>query len=244
MNRKAEVALSVACGVACAACMLVYTGQVRDQANQARNDALARYGGEQLEVCVASQDIAAGDVIRSSNVVTRQWLVDLLPEEAIESYDGIAGQRIASPVVAGEVLSQRHFEADALEIDVPSELEAVSIEVQQSQAIGGALKAGIGVDVYATGSTETSCIVRGAYVVSVGNSGSTSTWVTLAVRPELVEQLIASTQTSTLYLALPSQADSAERDFATSSPEVDSALDAKAGEKKSTDLREGGEAHG
>ena len=45
-------------------------------------------------------------------------------------------------------------------------------------------------------------------VVSGGNGSGTRTWVTLAVPPDLVEQLIAATQSSTLYLTLPSPDDS------------------------------------
>lgn len=205
MKRKATFLLSILCGIVCALAVLAYTTQVQQQASQARNDALARYGGEQLEVCVATEDIAAGETVSSSNVTTRQWLVDLLPADAVESFESVSGQRASSSIVAGEVLSQRHFEENELEIDVPAGLQAVSVEVEQAQAVGGALQVGSVVDVYAAGSSETSLLVSGAYVASAGNDNGSRTWVTLAVEADQVEQVIAATQTSTLYLTLPAQ---------------------------------------
>lgn len=205
MKRKATFLLSVLCGIVCALAVLAYTTQVQQQASQARNEALARYGGEQLEVCVATEDIAAGEAVSSANVTTRQWLVDLLPADAVESFEGISGERATSSIVAGEVLSQRHFEEGDLEIDVPAGLQAVSVEVEQAQAVGGALQAGSLVDVYAAGSADTSLLVSDAYVASAGNDNGSRTWVTLAVEPDQVEQVIAATQTSTLYLTLPSR---------------------------------------
>ncbi len=165
-----------------------------------------------MEVCVATQDIAAGDAVSASNVTTRQWLVDLLPVDAVESFESVSGQRATSSIVQGEVLSSRHFEGGTLEIEVPSGLEAVSIEVEQAQAVGGALKTGATVDVYAAGSAETSMLAGDVYVVSAGNGSGTRTWVTLAVPSDQVEQLIAATQSSTLYLALPAQDERNEDD--------------------------------
>ncbi len=205
MKRKATFFLSILCGAICALAVFAYTAQVQQQASQARSEALARYGGEQLEVCVATEDIAAGETVSSSNVTTRQWLVDLLPEDAVESFDSVSGQRASSSIVAGEVLSQRHFEEGELEIDVPDGLQAVSVEVEQAQAVGGALQVGAVVDVYAAGSAETSLLASDVYVASAGNDNGTRTWVTLAVEPDQIEQIIAATQTSTLYMTLPAQ---------------------------------------
>ena len=212
MKRKATFLLSLLCGVVCALAVFAYTAQVHQDAVQARNEALSRYGGEQLEVCVATHDIAAGDTVSASNVTTRQWLVDLLPVDAVESFESVSGQRATSSIVQGEVLSSRHFEGGTLEIDVPSGLEAVSIEVEQAQAVGGALKTGATVDVYAAGSAETALLASDVYVVSAGNASGTRTWITLAVPPDQVEQLIAATQSSTLYLTLPSRDERTEDD--------------------------------
>lgn len=214
MKRKTTIALCVSSAFICALSVAFYTGQVQQEASQARNEALSRYGGEQLEVCVASADIPAGETITSANVETKMWLVDLLPSEAVESIDDVSGKRATSSIVEGEVLSSRHFEGSALNVSVPSGLQAVSVELGQAQAVGGALEAGSIVDVYASGPSETSLLVSGAYVASAGNGSGSATWVTLAVEPSQVEQVIAATQTSSLYLTLPSQGGKEDGDAA------------------------------
>ena len=61
MKRSRTTIIGIACGLACAACVFAYAQGVRGEADAARAEALARYGGEQLEVCVAKRDIAAGE---------------------------------------------------------------------------------------------------------------------------------------------------------------------------------------
>ena len=65
-KKRKSVILCVSCGVLCAVCVFIYTQSVRAEAEDTRNAALARYGGEQIEVCVAKRDIAAGEKIDSS----------------------------------------------------------------------------------------------------------------------------------------------------------------------------------
>lgn len=205
MKRKGAVVISAASALVCIFAVIGYTSQVREEAAQVRSEALSRYGGEQIEVCVATEDIAAGQNVTSDNTASKVWLVDLLPDDAVESFDDIAGKRVTSSIVAGEVISNRHFEGASLDISVPNGLQAVSVEVDQAQAVGGALDVGAIVDVYSVGSIETAQLVNGAYVASCGNGSGSRIWITLAVEPDQVEQIIAATQNSTLYFTLPSQ---------------------------------------
>ena len=73
MKRSRTTIIGIACGLACAACVFAYAQGVRGEADAARAEALARYGGEQLEVCVAKRDIAAGESVDASAVETRGW---------------------------------------------------------------------------------------------------------------------------------------------------------------------------
>ena len=50
MRRNKTAAAGAICGVLCALCVLGYTQSVRGEAERARADALARYGGDQVEV--------------------------------------------------------------------------------------------------------------------------------------------------------------------------------------------------
>ena len=85
MRRRKTTVAGIACGVLCAACVLAYLTSVRGEADAARAEALARYGGEQVEVCVARRDVAAGEKLDASAVETKLWVADLLPADAVRA---------------------------------------------------------------------------------------------------------------------------------------------------------------
>ena len=209
-NKKLTI-LCIIAGVLCAVCMFIYTQTIKSNADAARLEAMAKYGGEQLEVCVAKRDIAAGETIDSSCIETKLWLADLLPEGAIRSSNEILGKQITSPIVSGEVVSNKRFQDIAIDLEVPAGLSAVSVPAKDVSAVGGALKAGMHIDVYATGNTSTTLIAHSVLVLTTSSSlGETSSssavsWVTLAVQAEKVQELVAASQKSTLYFVLPSE---------------------------------------
>ena len=165
MKRSRTTIIGIACGLACAACVFAYAQGVRGEADAARAEALARYGGEQLEVCVAKRDIAAGESVDASAVETRLW--------------------------------------------VPEGLTALSVPAKDVQAVGGAVAAGSRVDVYATGGTSTDVLASGVLVLATSASAQESTtdakvsWITVAVAPESVQEIVAAAQKTELYFTLP-----------------------------------------
>lgn len=207
-GRKAQIA-SIACGVACALCVLAYLAIVRGEADQARAEALSRYGGEQVEVCVAARDIAPGETVDAAAVEVRLWVADLLPADAATSADDVVGLQATSSILEGEVVSLRRFESEAALVDVPEGLTAVSVPAENVQAVGGAVAPGARIDVYATGATSTSLIGEGVLVLATSASasaeapGAAVTWLTLAVEPGAVQELVAAAQGMELYFALP-----------------------------------------
>ena len=218
MKRKRALAASVACGVACAVCVIVYTQGVRGEAEQARADALARYGGDQVEVCVAKRDIAAGETVDGASVETKLWVSDLLPPDAVRSANEVVGSKASSVILSGEVLSTRRFRSDSSSLEVPANTTAISVPAKDVQAVGGAVSAGSRVDIYATGSSSTQALVRGVQVLATSAGSATSaspsdakvSWVTVAVPDEQVQELVASAQKNDLYFTIPAAASAGE----------------------------------
>lgn len=209
MKRKGRTALCIACGVMCGLCVLAYTQSVRGEAEAARSEALARYGGDQVEVLVAARDIAPGAAISSSDVVTKMWVADLLPTGALNSNEEIVGKKASSAILAGEVLSSRRFDAESSLLDVPKAMTAVSVPAREVQAVGGAVEPGMLVDVYAAGSNSTELIGRKLKVlatsVSSNDGGSSIAWITLAVEPSRAQELVSFAMNSELYFTLPGE---------------------------------------
>ena len=74
---------------------------------------------------------------------------------------------------------------------------------------GGAVAAGSRVDVYATGGTSTDVLASGVLVLATSASAQESTtdakvsWITVAVAPESVQEIVAAAQKTELYFTLP-----------------------------------------
>ena len=204
MKRSRTTIIGIACGLACAACVFAYTQGVRGEADAARAEALARYGGEQLEVCVAKRDIAAGESVDAGAVETRLWV----PAEAFRSADDVVGKKASSTILAGEVLSGQRFRDAGNRLDVPEGLTAVSVPAKDVQAVGGAIAAGSQVDMYATGGTSTDVLAIDVLVLATSassqeSSGANVSWITVAVGPESVQEIVAAAQKTELYFTLP-----------------------------------------
>lgn len=207
IKRNKSVVIGLICGVCCALCVGIYVDQVDKQASAAQAEMLARYGGEQIEVCVAKRDIAAGQSITEGDIETKMWIATMLPANAVTSKTDAVGQKVGSAILAGEVISSSRFGTDSESIQVPDGLCAISVPARDVQAVGGALASGMKVDVYAVGGNSTAKIASSIPVLetcdSTGSSSS-NTWVTLAVEPSKVEEMVVAAENLQLYFVLPS----------------------------------------
>lgn len=211
MKQKRMAAVALASGILCALCVFAFMQAVQAQANEAREETLARYGGEQVEVYVAKRTIAAGERIDASAIETRSWVADLLPVDALRASETVVGRTATSTILQGEVVSERRFDVESDTLVVPDGMTAVSVPAKTVQAVGGALQAGMRVDVYVSGSTSTKVLARNVQVLATslatGQTNSSQAWVTLAVSPASVQELVAASETAELYFTLPSSAE-------------------------------------
>lgn len=232
MRRTKSWIIGIACGALCAVCVLVYLQDASAQVDAVRAEALERFGGEQVEVCVAKRDIAAGEVVDASSFEKRMWVTALLPDDPLTQDSDVLGKQVTSTVLKGEVLTSRRFEESSSSIDVPGELTAVSVPARDVQTVGGALRPGMFIDVYATGSAGTTLIVHSVLVLATNASSSSKSgadsvsWVTLALNPANVQEIVSVAQGSELYFTLPGE-DVPE-------PTVSKSLDANEGQKGSS----------
>ncbi len=243
-RRKTTVAASIACGVLCAACVVAFMQGVRGEAEAARAEALARYGGEQLEVCVATRDLPAGQAIAAGDVELKMWVADLLPSDAAQTIEEVEGRVPSTPIMEGEVVVLKRFEGSNVTLDVPEGLAALSVPAKDVQAVGGSLAAGETADLYAVGGTSTVLLARDVLVLATSSTGSEGaqtelSWVTVAIAPESVQEIIDASQKSELYFVLPS-AESADESAAEVPASTDAATRGKPTDEASQDQPAGG----
>lgn len=208
MKRPKATFLAIGCGIICAIAVFAFMQSVRGEAEASRAEALARFGGEQIEVCVAKRDIAPGETISETNIEAKLWVADLLPEGAVRDRKDAMGASVGTPILKGEVVSKKRFAESTATLDVPAGKCALSVPVKDVQAVGGAVGKGMEVDVYATGQSGTDLVAERVLVLSSnadGSSGSSATtsWATLAIDPESVQEIISASQRLELYLVLP-----------------------------------------
>ena len=77
--------------------------------------------------------------------------------------------------------------------------------------MGGALRPGVSADVYAVGSSSTTKLASEALILATSASqdakgSGADAWVTLAVQPSRVQEMIQAAEGQTLYFALPGPA--------------------------------------
>lgn len=239
MKQKQMTAIAVACGAVCAVCVALFMASVQGEADAARSEALARYGGEQVEALVATRDIVAGERVDLSAVETKLWIADLLPENAVRLSSDAVGKTLTSTIFKGEVVTTGRFETEQSTLNVPAGKRAVSVPAKAVQAVGGAIQAGMNVDVYSSGDTATTLIAHDVNVLatSVGKSNVLSSsdngWITLAIESDRVEEIIAASSKTTLYFTLPGESieDDGNKDDAEAKPAENAPAEQKNDEK-------------
>lgn len=208
MQKRKMTIASIACGVVCALCVLAYLLSVQGRIDQARTETLERYGGDQVEVCVAKRDIAPGQTIGSGDVETKLWVATLLPTGAVSVPSEAVGSQASSVILSGEVITTKRLGGESSALEVPEGFVAVSVPARNVQAVGGAVSPGLRVDVYSTGNTSTSRIGQNLLVLATSASSDEAssvevTWVTLAVKPAAVQEFVSAAQSSSLYFTIP-----------------------------------------
>lgn len=213
MKRRIHLVVGAVCGILCVAGILSYASDLRAEVEEERAAALSRYGGEQVEILVATEDVAVGDLLDSTNSEKRLWLSELVPEGAVSDAEDMATKPATSPIYAGEVVLKHRFdERETVALQVPDGKCAISLPAKAVSTVGGSVGPGSYVDVYAASGTATDLLASQVLVLSTSATSeeeadkkSDVSWVTLAVDPEAVEELITASQKSELYFALPAE---------------------------------------
>ena len=218
-RQRKQTIISVVCAAVAVLGVFAYTASVNSEAAMARAAAIHSYGGERVEVVVATKDIPVGSPVDESNVTTQEWLVDLLAQgEAATSVDQVAGKVAQADIKRNEPIMLDRVGSGASRIAVPVGLSAVSVSSDDVLAVGGAIQKGSFVDVYVE-TAEGEVVLLGQKILVLETSTSENpstkqqvTWVTLAVTPASVSELITASSKGTIHIVLPSGTDSAKGD--------------------------------
>lgn len=208
-KQRKQSLIAIACGILAALCMFAYSASVQSEAALARAAAIKRYGGERVQVIVATRNIPTGSSIDETNAEIREWLVDFIPRgTAVQEFVDLDGLVAQCEIRANEPVLLERVGNGSSRITVPDGLAAASVASDDVLAVGGAISAGSIVDVYVE-STSGEISLLGEHILVLETSTLESSknrqisWVTLAVRPASVSDLISASAKGTIHFVLP-----------------------------------------
>ncbi len=208
-KQRKQALIAGACGIIAALCVFAYTATIQSEASMARASAIRSYGGERAKVLVANKTIPIGGTIDESNTSVQEWLVDFLPQgQAAQSYEELQGLVAQTEIRVNEPVLLERVGDGSSRITVPDGLAAASVASDDVLAVGGAIRAGSVVDVYVEASSG-EITMLGEHILVLETSTLEDSkekqisWVTLAVRPSSVSDLLAAASKGTIHFVLP-----------------------------------------
>ena len=208
-KQRKQALIAGACGIVAALCVFAYTATIQSEASMARASAIRSYGGERAEVLVANKTIPIGGTIDESNTSVQEWLVGFLPQgQAAQSYEELEGLVAQTEIRVNEPVLLERVGDGSSRITVPDGLAAASVASDDVLAVGGAIRAGSVVDVYVEASSG-EITMLGEHILVLETSTLEDSkekqisWVTLAVRPSSVSDLLAAASKGTIHFVLP-----------------------------------------
>lgn len=208
-RQRKQTAIAICCGVLAALCVFAYTATIKSEASMARAAAIQQYGGERVPVLVATKTIPIGGTVDESNATVQEWLVDFLPQgQAAQSHEQLEGLVAQSEIRVNEPILLERVGDGSSRITVPDGLAAASVASDDVLAVGGAIRAGSVVDVYVeAASGEITMIGERILMLETSTPDDAGdkqiSWVTLAVTPSSVSELISASARGTIHFVLP-----------------------------------------
>lgn len=205
MNRNRRLVISALAGLIAAAVAFLAISGAQEDAERLKSEVLKQYGGELTSVCVASREIEPGEKVDEGNTMMADWVDGLLPDGAVSSLAEVSGRTATSQIPAHAPLAEAYFDQRGGSMDVPRGMVAVSVASDPEHAVGGVLKRGERVEVYAQADAQADKVTDARVIDSsaLSSGGGEMEWVTLAVRPSVVGELLAAASRGMLSLVIP-----------------------------------------
>lgn len=207
MPRRFKIVLSAAFAVLAIVLCLAYGESVRAEEKSRRQETLARYGGEVVELVVATTELEEGQVVSAGDVARRDWVSDLVPEGAITNLDDAVGKKVMVAIASGSPLTQLNFRETGMAVDVPSGTIAVSLPMGEKLGVGEGVSAGSRLVAYRVADGVATVLAKAVTVLSIPEGAkalsSGSQAMTVALDPGDVSAVLAASTEGSLRFGLP-----------------------------------------
>ena len=205
MSRRFRYILSGACALLAILCCVAYGNQIRAEAEQSRAEAIERYGGEVVNLVVASRPIEVGDTISSSNTQTKNWISDLAPEGSITDIDEVMGKQVTVSLSAGAPLTRLNFRISDASVTIPKGLVGISVSHGEKTGLVGRISAGSTLAAYEMTEQGIRLLSGEVALLSDAEGGAyiSGTPLVLGVLPKDMARILSAEAKGTLRLVVP-----------------------------------------
>lgn len=206
MSLRFRLVFASACVVLVLLAFTAYGNHVRAQAEQVRNAAIARYGGEVVSLVVSNSALEPGQVVGEKDVSVRDWVADLAPQGALTSLDDVIGREVTVPVSKNAPVTKLAFRDSSELADIPSGHVAMSVPVNEKLGVTKGVPQGTRLLAYEVTDEGSKPLSEDVTVLSTPSSSSSmgmAAQISLAVPADDVSSLLDASGRGDLRLVMP-----------------------------------------
>ncbi len=205
MSKRFRVILSIACAFLACLCAVAYANSEKADSEQARTEALKKYGSEITQVVVATRNLDAGESLANTNCEARDWIVDFIPHDAITDMSEAHGAVLTSPVSEGTPITKTALQKSGESLAIPLGYVAMSIALTEKTGITQNVEVGAHLAAYKIQDGATRLLSNEVQVLSTPKTaqGTKDSSITLAVPALHIASVMSAYADSTLKLVQP-----------------------------------------
>lgn len=153
-----------------------------------------------VQVCMVTRSLLRGEVISSEDLQVVTWIAELAPEQVCTSPEQVVGKCVSHALPARSLLTTFDLGACDHQLIIPPGCDAVSVEASPIKAVAGAIAPGSFVDMYCHRDGQTYLLLEQIKVLDIAPDSS---WITVALQPDRVQEVIAASAAKSLYFTKP-----------------------------------------
>ena len=181
---------------------------------------------KKIQVVVAAKNMSSGTRIQDSMIQMKEFPEDIVPKDAITSFDAVKNVQIHAPIYSGDIITLQKLNAvsedESFASSIPANCRAVSINVNDVTGVAGFAKPGDHVDLLLVEkgqhSATTTLLLQDVPILSINQNSTRSAPVgengvptsvavnpsiaTFALVPEDALKLTAAAKIGDIYLSL------------------------------------------
>ncbi len=200
MKKHKRLMISLLCALICALCFYLQARHIHAEYDRARNELMARFGSDVVDVVVAKTPLEIGDVVDRKNCEIVSWIAPLVPKGAISKLEDIEGSVVQNPFPEGAPVTELAFRKRDEQVEVPSGYVALRLNNIDKLGVYSSVQPGSSLAAYEVRDSRARLITHNLRVLSCSEKQKTCL---LAVLPNEVPNILEIMDRGSLRVVMP-----------------------------------------